>query len=166
MSLDDVWKGINKAVFKEFPNVSEFLKEIEKGGIDHAQISVELKRHGEAPIKGDAPLGSRVDIDSSSTATSEFHIVGEAFGPSGEKVASFREIMPGFMRDGEEKHNERMSLFVARANLRLIEISARIKEIVFAQQERQRIRTQFASPSPAPEVITVPYIYTPPSYTE
>lgn len=141
MALDGILKGINKALFKEVPGLPAFVAEIKKG-FDYARISVDIKYSGENIAKDVKTFA----LDTPDGAQGRFHVVGEAFGPSGEKVASFREIMPGSVNYGNhnEVWNGRTDIFAKKANRRLKEVVALIKaEVTMSDPDKQIIENPF-----------------------
>ena len=151
MGLDDIHKGINKALFKEFPSVTAFVDEIKEGGIDHINISVDIKYFGKDIARDIESLA----LDIPDGAQGRFHIVGEAFGPSGEKIASFREVMRGSVNYGSHDTvwNKRTDIFARQANRRPEEVAGLIKkEVAMSDPDKQIIKRPyvFGHRSPPP----------------
>ena len=117
MGIESFGRAIKKELFKQVPDSSAFAEEIHKEGsaVSHIEMSVEDEDKG---------------VSQDSAGTRVFSIVGEAFGPSGEKLASFREKIGEvsyFRAPGNEMASKTGDL-AEQANQKLEEAVAKIKE--------------------------------------
>lgn len=123
--ISKVGEVAKKELFKQVPDAQAFIAELEKNKFENASLSVELRDNATQDNAGQG----------------WFEIVGEAFGPSGEKVATFREKISGRFDYNPNESKDAESLRES-ANQRLAEIESDLRNRVSLGNSNGQIATR------------------------